>query len=128
MRKQRVVLEHHRRAAFRRRQVGNVRTAENDIAAGDALVPGDHAKGRGLAAAGRAKEAGIGAGGEPVVDGVDRDRVAVAFGGGRKLKVQGCRHDRACPSSKPKSGFKRASPVPTLKNCEKLPFCIGSSC
>ena len=46
MREQRVALEHHRRAALRRRQVGDVRGAEEDVALVDALVAGDHAQRR----------------------------------------------------------------------------------
>ena len=51
MREQRVALEHHRRAARRRRQIGDVLGAEDDVALARLLVAGDHAQGRGLAAA-----------------------------------------------------------------------------
>ena len=59
MREQRVVLEHHGRAARRRRQVGDVAAVDQQIALGDALVPGDHAQRRGLAAAAGAEQAAV---------------------------------------------------------------------
>ncbi|MNS98422.1 hypothetical protein D3C72_1327880 [compost metagenome] len=57
--KQRVGLEHHRRAASGGRQIGHHRIAEPDITAGDALVTSDHPERRGLAAARRAEQAAI---------------------------------------------------------------------
>ncbi len=60
MREQRVALEHHRGAATHRRQVGDVRAMDQDVAVGHCLVPGDHPQRGGLAAAGWAEQAAIG--------------------------------------------------------------------
>ena len=51
MRKERVALEHHRRAALGRRQFGDVGRADENVPFGRALVARDHAQSRGLAAA-----------------------------------------------------------------------------
>ena len=51
MRKERVILKHHRGTPSRRRQSGHARAADEDVAAGRSLVPGDHAQRRRLAAA-----------------------------------------------------------------------------
>ena len=51
MREERVALEHHRRAALGRRQVGDVGRADENVAFGRALVARNHAQRRGLAAA-----------------------------------------------------------------------------
>ncbi|MND58600.1 hypothetical protein D3C80_497670 [compost metagenome] len=44
MRKQGIGLEHHRRAAFCGRQIGNHQIAKPDITAGNALVAGNHSE------------------------------------------------------------------------------------
>ena len=59
MRKQRVALEHHRRAALGGRQVRHVGRADQNVAFGRALVTGDHPQRRGLAAARGAQQAAI---------------------------------------------------------------------
>ncbi|CDI09858.1 protein of unknown function [Agrobacterium pusense] len=59
MRKQRIGLEHHRRAAPGGRQIGHDGVAKPDIAAGNALVTSDHPERRGLAAARRAEQAAV---------------------------------------------------------------------
>ena len=79
MGKQRVALEHHRRAALGRGQAGDVPAAEDDVALVDALVAGDHAQRAGLAAAGRPEQAAVAAGGDLQVDAIDRRRVAVVL-------------------------------------------------
>ena len=74
VRKQRVGLEHHRRAALGRLEVGDVLRAQDDVALADRLVAGDHAQGRGFATAGGAEQAAIGAGRNLQIDVVDRQR------------------------------------------------------
>ena len=56
MRVERVGLEHHGDAALDRRQVVDPLAADDDVAAGDILEPGDHAQQGRLAAARRADE------------------------------------------------------------------------
>ncbi len=92
MRKQRVGLEHHRRAALGRRQVGDVLAAQDDVARADRLVARDHPQGRGLAATGRAEQAAIGAGRDFQVDGVDRQRRVIALGDGDQFEGGGSGH------------------------------------
>jgi len=61
VRKQRIALEHHRRATLDRRQVGDVLSVDQNVAAADPLVPRDHAQRGGLTAAGGSEQAAIGA-------------------------------------------------------------------
>ena len=88
MRKQGVALEHHRRTARRRRQVGDVLGSQDDVALARLLVAGDHAQGRGLAAAARAQQAAIGARRDAQADGVHRHGLAVALGHGHQFDVR----------------------------------------
>ena len=53
MRIERIVLEHHRAAAFTRFELVDDSAVDRDLAAGNLLEPGDHPEQRGLAAAGR---------------------------------------------------------------------------
>ncbi len=71
VREQRVGLEHHGDAALRRRRIGNVLAADDDLPGRDALEPGDHAQQRGLAASGRADEDHELAGFDGKVDALD---------------------------------------------------------
>jgi hypothetical protein len=92
MGKQRVALEHHRRAARRRRQIRDVLRTEDDVALGRLFVARDHAQGRRLAAAGGPEQAAIGAGRNLEVDRVDRR--TVALGQGHQFNVGLLRHAR----------------------------------
>ncbi len=56
MRIERVGLEHHRQAAFRRRDVHHIAPVDQDLSAGDVLEPRDQAQQRGLAAPRRPDE------------------------------------------------------------------------
>ncbi len=56
MRIQRIVLEHHRDVAILRRHVVDDVAADQDVAVGDILKPGDHPQRGGLAAAGGADQ------------------------------------------------------------------------
>ena len=80
MREQRVALEHHRGAALRRRHVGHIGLAEDDIALGRGLMAGDEPQRRGLAAARRPEQATIRSGRHPQIDARDGKRRAVALG------------------------------------------------
>jgi hypothetical protein len=80
MREERVVLEHHRRAAPDRREADDIFTVDPHLTGGRHFVPGDHAQYRRLAAAARAQEATVGARGDPQADAVDRHRLAKALG------------------------------------------------
>ena len=53
---ERVVLEHHGDVAILGRQVGHDAIADQDLAVGDLLEPGDHAQDRRLATPGRADQ------------------------------------------------------------------------
>jgi len=79
MREQGITLEHHGRAAARRRQIVHDPVADRDVAAAQPLMPGDQAQRRGLAAAGRTEQAAIGAARDPEVDPVDRRDGAIAL-------------------------------------------------
>ena len=92
MREQRVALEHHRRAALGRRQVGDVGVADQDVAFADRLVAGDHPQGRGLAAARGAEQTAIAVGGHAQVDRVDRERRAVALADADEFEIGGLGH------------------------------------
>jgi hypothetical protein len=77
VRKERVALEHHRRAALDHRAVRDVAGAEQDVALGHRFVPGHHAQGRRLAAARRPEKAAVAAAEDAQIDPVDRDGGAV---------------------------------------------------
>ena len=100
MRKQGVALEHHRRAARRRRQIGDVLGSQDDVAFARLLVAGDHAQGRGLAAAARAQQAAIGARRDAQADRVHRRGLAKALGHGHQFNV-GLRCHRASGKQAP---------------------------
>ena len=104
MRKQRIGLEHHRRAALGGLEIGHVLRAEDDVAFADRLMARDHAQGRGLAAAGGAEQAAIGAGRNLQVDAVNRQRRTVALGDGDQFEGGRTGHgrsprERRCSSS-----------------------------
>ncbi len=80
MRKQGVVLKHHRRGTARRRQPVDQISANPDLALGHDLVTGDHSQGGGLAAAARPEQAAVGAFVDGETDVVDRDDAAVSLG------------------------------------------------
>ena len=80
VREQRVALEHHGCAAPGRRQIVDVRIAEQNIAVGDGLMAGDHAKGGGLAAAARPKQTAVSPGWDLEVDQINGGRAAIEFG------------------------------------------------
>jgi hypothetical protein len=92
MGKQRIGLEHHRRAALGWRKIGDDDIAQPDIARRNALVAGNHPERRGLAAAGRAKEAAIAAGGYFQADGMDGSRAAIDLGNGYDIDFSGFGH------------------------------------
>jgi hypothetical protein len=79
MREQRIVLEHERRAAHRRREIPDRPRADDDVPVGRGLVSGDRAQGRGPAAAGGPQETAIGPRSDLQIDAVDREGLAVAF-------------------------------------------------
>ena len=108
MGKERVALEHHRRAARRGRLVVHHLVAEHDLAFADRLVAGDHAQRRGLAAAGRPEQAAIGAGLDLQRDMIDRDGAAVELADARELKVCRAAHARCLQLA----GDLFSSPVP----------------
>ncbi len=89
VREQRVGLEHHRSAPACGRQVGDVGIAEQNVAGGDDLVPGDHAQRGTLAATGRAEQAAIIRSRHLEIDRVDGDRIAIALGHGNKFETGG---------------------------------------
>ena len=80
MRKQRVGLEHHGRAALDRRHSGNIFAADHDLARGRVLVARDHPQDRRLAAAGRSQQRDERPRADGERDAVDGDDVAVALG------------------------------------------------
>ena len=77
VRVERVGLEHHGDVAAARRQVGDVAVADQDLAAGHVLEPGDHPQERRLAAPRRADEHEKLAVGDEEVEVVDGDRPVV---------------------------------------------------
>ncbi len=120
MRKKRVALEHHRRAAGGWRFVVDDLGAENDVALGDRLVPGDHAERRRLAATGGPKQAAIGAGLDLQGDGINGQRVAVSLGNAGEFQVRGvlhtippvaCRGARGVPVGKAGDRHRRAEVI-----------------
>ena len=92
MREQRVALKHHGRPALRRRQVGDIGRADENVAFGRALVASDHAQGRGLAAARRSEQTAIGSGRNPEIDGIDRGRRAITLREMNKFEVSRLQH------------------------------------
>ena len=92
MRKQRIVLEHHRRSALCGRKRRDIASAQQDRSFGHRLVSGDHAKRRGLAASRRSQQAGIGSCVEQMMDRVDGDRVTVALRQSDKFQVKFASH------------------------------------
>ena len=79
VREQRIALEHHCRAAFGRRQRGDVARTEQDVAFADLLVPGDHAQRGRLATTRRTQQAAVGAGGDLQIDAVYGGRAAITL-------------------------------------------------
>src|ERR1700733_3040706 len=92
MGKERVALEHHRRAALGWRQVGDVGRADENVALGRALVARNHAQRRGLATARRPQQTAIGAGRNLEVDRIDRGRRAITLGEMNQLEVGRLQH------------------------------------
>ena len=92
---QRIVLEHHRRAASRGRQIGDVAVADQDVAVGHGFVPGDHAQRAGLAAAARAQQAAIAGARDAERDRVDREGLVVALGDRGQLDIEARFHSRS---------------------------------
>ncbi|MDT4852710.1 hypothetical protein FQZ97_869520 [compost metagenome] len=81
VREQRKALEHHGRAAGRGGQAGDVAVFQQDVAAGAALVAGDHAQRGALAAAGGAEQAAVAVGRDAQIDAVHRHAaLGVALG------------------------------------------------
>jgi hypothetical protein len=75
-----VVLEHHRHAALRGRQGGDVPAVDEDLAAGRCLQARDDAQRRGLAAAGGPEEDAEAAGGDLQVYALEGNGFAPALG------------------------------------------------
>ena len=68
VRKQRKTLEHHGRATGRSGQVGDVAVFQQDVAAGDRLVPGHHAQRGAFAAARRPQQTAVTTAGDAQID------------------------------------------------------------
>ena len=77
VREQRIILEHHGRAALDRRKLGDIAIPDQKITFADHLMPGDHALCRGFAAAGWTNQAAIGPCRYFEVDRFDCDGTAV---------------------------------------------------
>jgi hypothetical protein len=90
MRKERVILKHHRRTAIGGTGMGDLALRKHDVAFGHRLMSGSHAQRRRLAATGWTEQAAIGAGRHLEIDGVDGERIAVALRQSDKFKIALC--------------------------------------
>jgi hypothetical protein len=88
MRIERVVLEHHRHPPLGGQFVGDVGAADQGLAAGHFLEPGDHPQQRGLAAARRPQKGGEGAVVDGQIEALDHLERAVPLGD--VLQFNGC--------------------------------------
>ena len=124
MREQRVGLEHHRRAALRRRQVVDDLVADHHVAPADRLVAGDHPQRAGLAAARRAEQAAIAAVGDLEADVVDGARRAVELADAGELDAGHGLFPLLAPAWAPVV----ISKPDASGHCRRLPWLVGRAC
>ena len=94
MREQRVILEHHRRAALGGRRVGHVAVADQDIARGGRLVAGDHPQRRRLAATAGTEQTAIAGFGNAQRDAVHGRCALIDLGDGDHFEIIALRRRR----------------------------------